>query len=67
MIATDNPDSPGKEINRNNIPQTTHIAKINRKPCKKESILKAAMSANKMKADARIFINIYKDAQSMLS
>ena len=66
MMATDKPESPGNEINRYSTPETTHIAKIKRRPCKKESILKAAMKANKTKVNARIFINIYKDANSML-
>lgn len=64
--ATDNPERPGNEINKNNTPQTTHIAIIKRKPCRKVSILKAAMNANKIKANASIFINMYKDAYSML-
>lgn len=67
MIATDNPDSPGNEINRNSTPETTPIATIKRRPCKKVSILKAAMKANNIKVSARIFININKDAYSMLS
>jgi hypothetical protein len=66
-MATESPESPGKEINRYNIPQTTHIARINRTPCKMVSILKAAYRANRTKAIARIFINICKYAYSMLS
>ena len=67
MMATDRPERPGNEINRYNTQQTTHIAKIKRKPCKKVSILNAAYKANKTKAIARIFINICKYAYSMLS
>jgi hypothetical protein len=67
ISVTDKPDNPGNEINKNNTPQTTQMATIKRKPCKKVSILKAAINANKTNANARIFINICKYAYSMLS
>lgn len=67
MIATDKPERPGKDINRYSTPETPHIARINKKPCKNVSILKAAMNANRINVAVRIFINMYKDAFSMLS
>ncbi|RQO66182.1 hypothetical protein DBR43_28535 [Pedobacter sp. KBW06] len=67
MIATANPENPGKRINKYKTPATRHKATINKKPCKKVSILNAAMSANPKKVKARMVKNIYKDAFSMLS
>ncbi|WEK21548.1 MAG: hypothetical protein P0Y49_10405 [Candidatus Pedobacter colombiensis] len=67
IMATESPESPGKEINKNSRPETAHNAIINRKPCKKVSILNAAISANRTNVIARIFINICKYAYSMLS
>ena len=62
MMATASPESPGNEINRKSTPDTTNKARINKKPCKAESILKAARSAKRTNVIARIFINMHKDA-----
>lgn len=67
MMATANPEKPGKRINKYKSPATRAKATINKKPCKKVSILKAAMRANAKNVKARIFKNIDKDAFSMLS
>lgn len=44
-----------------------HIMRMKRRPCKTESILKAAISAQTTNEIARISINMHKDAYSMLS
>nr|WP_121272708.1 hypothetical protein [Pedobacter schmidteae] len=67
IIATERPERPGKEINKKRTPDTTNNARINKNPCKKLSILNAATNANSTNVIARIFINMHKDADSMLS
>ncbi|EDM34861.1 hypothetical protein PBAL39_03155 [Pedobacter sp. BAL39] len=46
MIATDNPEKPGKLMKRKKIPATITRENKNKKPFKKDSILKAATTAN---------------------
>ncbi|WP_316814660.1 hypothetical protein [Pedobacter nyackensis] len=65
--ATDKPEGPGKEMNKKSTLETMQSARINKKPCKGVSILKAAVSAKRTNVIARIFINMHKDAYSMLS
>jgi len=65
--ATDSPEIPGKRINRYKTPQTPMSDKMNNTPFTGESILNAAIIANKKKTNARLDKNICKDALSMLS
>ncbi|SHE71947.1 hypothetical protein SAMN04488522_1011007 [Pedobacter caeni] len=67
ISATANPESPGKRMNKYKTPATRTKATINKKPCKKVSILKAATSANTKKVIASTVKNICKDAFPMLS
>jgi hypothetical protein len=66
IAATDNPDIPGNKINKYSTPHTPIRANMNKAPFSGDSILNAAIIANKKKTNARLDKNICKDALSML-
>ena len=66
IAATDKPEIPGNKMNKYNTPHTPTSASINSTPLSVDSILNAAIKANKKKTIARLGKNICKDALSML-
>ena len=66
IAATDKPDIPGNRMNKYSTPHTPISARINKAPFSGDSILNAAINANKKKTNARLDKNICKDALSML-
>ncbi|MES2826972.1 MAG: hypothetical protein V4687_02410 [Bacteroidota bacterium] len=65
--ATDKPEIPGNRMKRYNTPHTPISASTNSNPLSGESILNAAIIANKKNTAARLYKNICKDAFIMLS